>query len=245
MLKVESGIMMKLKKLLIFDVYGTIISTGTGSIDATKKILSLHDKEIDSKEFYAEWKKLHRVHMDKANEGVFITEEEIFVQDLKVLYEKYGIERDYRSDVKIMLDSLVGRVCFEDVKDVLDELKANHRVVLGTTTDTTPLLVNLKDNGLEFEGIYTSEIIRKYKPDERFYKYILEHEHYDVKDVVFIGDSIVDDIIGPKSVGIKTVLVDRTKKYKANDMKIKPDYIINDFKELFKIYRIAETFDKI
>ena len=39
-------------KLIIFDVYGTLISTGKGSLDAAKKILALQDKEINPQEFF-------------------------------------------------------------------------------------------------------------------------------------------------------------------------------------------------
>lgn len=226
---------MNQKKLLIFDVYGTIISTGNGSIEATEKILALQDKEIDAKEFYSVWKKFHRIHMDKANEGTFRTEEEIFVQDLNVLYEKYGIERDYHKDVNLMLDSLVGRVCFEDVKETLKELKKKYRVVLGSTTDTAPLMANLKANKLEFDAIYTSELIKKYKPDSDFYQYILEREAYEACNAVFIGDSLVDDVYGPKQVGLKTVLVDRFGKYNEDKSEIVPDYIVRDFRDLLEL----------
>lgn len=223
------------KKLLIFDVYGTLISTGNGSIEATGKILALQDKEIDAKEFYSVWKKFHRIHMDKANEGVFVAEEEIFIQDLKALYEKYGIERDYHKDVKVMLDSLVGRICFDDVKETLDELKKKYRVVLGSTTDTAPLMTNLKANKLEFDAVYTSEFIRKYKPHRAFYQYILEREAYEAENAVFIGDSLVDDVYGPKQIGLKTVLVDRLEKHTENKTEIVPDYVVRDFRELLNL----------
>ena len=35
-----------MKKLLIFDAYGTLLSTGTGSLDAVRKILELQEKEV-------------------------------------------------------------------------------------------------------------------------------------------------------------------------------------------------------
>lgn len=73
-------------KLIIFDVYGTLISTGTGSLDAVKKILALQDKDISPEEFYKEWKKQHRIHMDNANAKLFINEEAIFKLDLEQLY---------------------------------------------------------------------------------------------------------------------------------------------------------------
>ena len=169
---------MKQKKLLIFDVYGTLISTGNGSIEAVRKILALQDKEIDAKEFYSVWKRFHRLHMDKANEGNFVTEEEIFVQDLKRLYEDYGIGRDYNSDVKFMLDSLVGRVTFEDSKETLNKLREN---------------------------------------------------------AVFIGDSLVDDVYGPRQAGLKTVLIDRAKKYDKDKSEIVPDYVVDDLRNLIEL----------
>ena len=49
-----------MKRLLIFDAYGTLFSTGNGSIEATRKILSLQDKVIDAATFYKDWKNIHR-----------------------------------------------------------------------------------------------------------------------------------------------------------------------------------------
>lgn len=88
-------------KLIIFDVYGTLISTGTGSLDAVKKILALQDKRIDPEEFYKEWKKQHRIHLDRANEDSFTEEEAIFRLDLEQLYLRYDINRDFNSDAAI------------------------------------------------------------------------------------------------------------------------------------------------
>ena len=60
--------------LIIFDVYGTLISTGTGSLDAVKKILALQEEDIKPEEFYREWKQQHRINMDNANTKVFVNE---------------------------------------------------------------------------------------------------------------------------------------------------------------------------
>lgn len=227
------------KTLLIFDVYGTIISTGNGSVSAVEKILALQEKPIDAKAFYKEWKRIHWIHMDevnaKADTDYFLTEEEIFAQDLQELYKSYGIRRDYRRDVKIMLDSLVGRVCFDDVKEVLEKLRRRYRVVLGSTTDTAPLLQNMKANDIEVDAVYTSEMIKKYKPDAEFYRYILQQEGYEAKNSFFVGDSLVDDVYGPKQVGIKTVLIDRLNKFNASGIDAMPDYAIHNFGELLKL----------
>ncbi len=109
-------------KLIIFDVYGTLISTGTGSLDAVKKILALQDKDINPEEFYREWKKQHRIHMDNANAKLFIDEETIFKFDLEQLYLKYYISRDFCSDVNIMLDTLGKRKCFDETLSSVENL---------------------------------------------------------------------------------------------------------------------------
>ncbi len=223
-----------MKKLLIFDAYGTLLSTGTGSLEATKKILALQEKEIDVTSFYKDWKKYHRKHLDEANESQFITEKVIFAKDLKALYEQYQIQRPYEIDVEIMLESLTGRVVFSEVVEAIKILREKYRVVIGSTTDTEPLLVNLKNNGLEVDAVYTSEMIQKYKPDPMFYQYILQAEGCKAEDTVFIGDSLVDDVEGPQSVGLTTVLVDRDSKF-LQTKDVVPDYEIKNINEITEL----------
>lgn len=209
-------------KLIIFDVYGTLISTGTGSLDAVKKILALQDKMIDPEEFYREWKKQHRIHMDHANAGSFIEEETIFRIDLEQLYLKYDICRDSGSDVKIMLDTLGKRKCFSETLSSIEKLREKYRVVIGSTTDNDPLYQDMERNGLAVDAVYTSEIIRKYKPDPAFYQYILEKEKCGKEDAVFVGDSYVDDVCGPGRVGIRSILIDRKRRFRCEENECEP-----------------------
>ncbi len=221
----------KMKKLLIFDAYGTLISTGSGSLDAAEKILSLQEKDISAQEFYSQWKALHRKHIDCSNESEFISEQDIFVMDLKALYEQYSIQRPYKADAVIMLHSLYGRSAFPEVSEAIERLRRIYRVVIGSTTDTKPLISNIEYNNLIFDAVYTSEIIGKYKPHRDFYRYILQKENCRAENTVFIGDSLTDDISGPQSLGITTVLVDRNGKYRCAEG-IRPDYIVNSIGEI-------------
>lgn len=63
-------------KNIIFDVYGTLISTGTGSADAVAVIFSKYDVTDSAKDIYKRWKELHKLHMRQA--GVFLTEKDIY-----------------------------------------------------------------------------------------------------------------------------------------------------------------------
>jgi len=88
-------------KYIIFDVYGTLISTGTGSIDATTKILENKNVNINPNDFYNMWKLLYKKHIN--NLSSFINEESIFRLDLKELYSIYNINGDYKKMYYICL----------------------------------------------------------------------------------------------------------------------------------------------
>jgi len=229
-----------MKKLLIFDAYGTLISTGTGSLDAVTQILTLQNKSIDPYQFYAEWKRIHRLHIDQSNAGTFMPESEIFKQDLKQLYRMYNINRPYNDDVQIMLDSLYCRTLFPDAYTAINSLRKNYRVVIGSTTDTEPLLANMRTNALESDAVYTSEMLHCYKPDERFYRSILRFENISADDAIFIGDSLIDDVAGSQKAGITTILVDRNSKYVFNASKIIPDYIVKSLNEVNSIISLLD-----
>ncbi|MCH5324270.1 MAG: HAD family hydrolase [Eubacterium sp.] len=214
-------------KAILFDVYGTLISTGSGSVNAVRRILEINGSDIDPAAFYAEWKKLHKQNMVRT----FQPEWEIFADDLRELYERHNIAGDYRQNVAIMLDSLYDRAAFPEVKDVLDSLRGRYELIIASNTDTEPLMQNLTLNGLEFDKIFTSEQLWCYKPDVRFYQKILNTTGYTADEVIFVGDSPDDDVAGPKQLGIKTVLIDR----KSKNTDFGQDYTITDLNGLKEI----------
>ena len=79
-------------KNIIFDVYGTLVSTGMGSLEATDKIFDKYHLKQSTKEIYKRWKEVHRIHTKESEE--FITEKDVFIKDLDVLFKEYNIEGD-------------------------------------------------------------------------------------------------------------------------------------------------------
>ncbi len=223
-------------KAILFDAYGTLISTGNGSVKAVEKILKLNKRaDISAVDFYGDWKKYHREHINSL--VGFVNEEAIFHICLKKLYEKYGLCRNADEDIKIMLDTLDKRVLFEETKEVIDALREKYTVCIASTTDTAPLMENLKHNDLAVDRVFTSESLRVYKPNPLFYTRILNELGLDAFEVLFVGDSVVDDVLGPKSVGIKSCLINR--KNTAFSGKIYPDFEISNLKELCGIAEIC------
>ncbi len=228
-----------MKKAIIFDVYGTLISTGNGSVTAAGEILKKINVNMDAKVFYKKWKEFHKKQMDEMQE--FVTEEVVFENDLKMLYEFYHLKGNFKEDVKIMLDTLDKRKAFEETNEVLNKLSEKYKIYIGSTTDTAPLMTNIKNNNMKVDRIYTSESLKEYKPHKAFYTKILADIKLKPEEVVFVGDSLSEDVKGPKSVGIYSVLIDRKNKYSEEEKNV-ADAVITD---LTGLYEVMEKFENL
>ena len=225
-------------KTIVFDAYGTLISTGTGSLDATQKILKQRNRtDISAQHFYSTWKKYHKKHMEELNE--FINEEEIFHMDLQLLYQEYSIEGNPREDVKIMLNTLGKRTVFPEVLKTISALSSFYTLCIGSTTDTSPLLQDIKNNSINIDNIYTSEKLRVYKPRCEFYQFILDDLNISPQEMLFVGDSLIDDIWGPQQLNITTCWINRTNRNLRSS--IQPDYTITHLDDLISMLSSFDT----
>ncbi len=199
-------------KNIIFDVYGTLISTGTGSVDATRKIFEKYNLDEDEKDIYKKWKSIHKKNVREIKN--FISEKQIFTKDLEELFDIYGIKDNPKIEIKPMIDSMYDRKLFEETESAVDKLSEKYSIAIGSTTDTEPLLQNIKNTSLsKISDIYTSENLGYYKPDQNFYKEILNRTNWKPEECVFVGDSLDDDIIGPINAGMSAILIDRKDRY--------------------------------
>lgn len=221
-------------KHIIFDCFGTLIDTGTGSKDAVEQILRNVGSDADARVFYKDWKKIKKEMMLS---GSFQTEKKLFEISLSDTFLKYNISADASKEVEPMIRSLFGeRHAFPDVTETLRMLdEAGVEYAIGSTTDTDSLQYFLDLNRLTFEHVFTSEDMKVYKPDKRFYERILALSGWNLDECLFVGDNIVDDVKGPKSIGMKAVLLDRKGSFDEAGADVKPDYVIRSLTELEKL----------
>jgi 2-haloalkanoic acid dehalogenase type II len=219
-------------KGIIFDSYGTLINTGGGSIQAVQRILEKNKKDVDAKIFYKKWKYYHKKHIDSLK--YFAVEEDIFLMDLILLYKEYEINGNPENDVKIMLDTLGKRNSFPETNVVLNALRPNYQLFIGSNSDDIPLRTDIERNGIEVNKVFTSESLKVYKPKKEFYLFILDEIKMRNDEVLFVGDSLIDDVSGPAALGIKTIWLNyNNSTYDQNDYK--PLYEINNLNQLLEI----------
>jgi len=146
-----------------------------------------------------------------------------------MLFEKYNISGDHKKNIKPMLDSLYNRKFYDDVIINLKQLKNNFDIYIASNSDTRPLLKNIGNKKYLFNGIYTSERLKAYKPSKEFFERLLKKIKYDKDEILFIGDSLNDDIEGSNETGLKNVLINR---YNIDTKDCIANYIVKDFYEL-------------
>jgi HAD superfamily hydrolase (TIGR01662 family) len=109
-----------------------------------------------------------------------------------------------------------GVICYPEVPNALSLLKRKHRLGIVTNTSSSEVpnrvLSQLKLRGY-FSVVATSAELGIRKPYPGIFYYALRELSARAEDTAFVGDSIKHDIIGAKSLGMKTILIDRRRRH--------------------------------
>jgi HAD superfamily hydrolase (TIGR01549 family) len=84
-----------------------------------------------------------------------------------------------------------------------------------------------------FDYVVISGEVNQRKPSPKIFERALKALDVDASRTVFVGDMLDLDIMGPKAVGMKTVLIER--KPLNEDIDVKPDRIIKSLPELLDV----------
>ena len=217
-------------KTVIFDAFGTLFHVQSG---ASAKNIMKHITDcnivIDEKKFLHEWK--HYYKTLTATNAPFMTERDIFISRIQMFYNRYQIGRSAENDADALLAEAFARKAYPETKEVLEKLQTKFFIIIGSNTDNDVLDSVMKNNHISAHKVYTSENLKCYKPNPKFYQHILDDNGLLPHEVLFVGDSITDDVLGPKSIGIKTAWVDRSGCGGNNGQ----DYTVSNLYELLEI----------
>ncbi|MDE6434455.1 MAG: HAD family hydrolase [Lachnospiraceae bacterium] len=182
-------------KAIIFDAFGTLFKVTSG--DSARKIISnivASGNHIDEQAFIQEWKEYYKIYT--AADMDFKTERDIFISRIRMFYNRYNVERNAEIDTDFLLANSYERDVYEEVPAALKILKNKYKIYIGSNTDNDVLNAVMKKNNITVDKIYTSENLKCYKPNPEFYLMILRDNNLSPHEVIFIGDSIDDDILG-------------------------------------------------
>ncbi|CAG7597179.1 (S)-2-haloacid dehalogenase 4A [Paenibacillus solanacearum] len=195
-------------KAVVFDCYGTLVDTGNGSVKAAETILAARNSTVNVEQFYKKWKQLHH---EICCSSPFKTEADAFLLSLERLYEIYSIDGRAQEDVTIMLDTLGNRFVYPEVLETLARLADSFELVIGSNSDHEPLMRDISRNQIHIANVHSSESLQAYKPNAIFFERLLSELKLAPHEVVYVGDSPVDDIEGSAQAGIRNIWINRKK----------------------------------
>ncbi len=218
-------------KTIVFDAFDTLFRVESGaSARYVINRIAESGRGVDEAEFHRVWKEYY--NQNTVNCNVFKTEREIFTSRIRMLYDRYGICGDADADANLLMEKSKNRCVFDDVVPTLEFLKGKCDIYIGSNTDNDVLFAVMQKNGVKVDKVYTSENLRCYKPSKQFYKTIINENRLLCDEVLFVGDSLTDDVFGPQKAGIKACWLNRNGKAGTT---ITPDYEIESLAELMQI----------
>ena len=224
---------------VIFDAYETLAHNNQGLwLEIFGRTCQAQGLGIDSQLLYLEWKALEMVFR-KERQNVeepeksppFKSYEEAWRDCFRDVFSKLGIHGDAASAAKEAVRDMGERQPYQDALEVLPAIQSRWRTGVLSNADDNYLLPLLKNAGWNFEAVLSSEAARAYKPLPSAFWQIMRLLGVEPHEVVYVGDSLHDDVLGAKGVGMKAAWVNRHGA-PPDPAFPEPDYVIGSLGEL-------------
>jgi 2-haloalkanoic acid dehalogenase type II len=221
-------------KALVFDVYGTLLDTRGCSLVIMKDVLLNCNCTLKAEFVYKEWRKdIEKIIKEMDSEKKFKTEKVFFKEALRKTLKRLKVKEDEHEKMKLYNELCWGnREVFPDTIPALRNLSKKYKLIIASNSDTTPLNADFERYGIKADMMITSEMLKFYKPHMQFYKKMLEKIKLKKDEIIYVGDTLKNDVFIPKKLGIKAVWINRKNKKITGK---KPDFIIKSLKELIKL----------
>jgi len=106
---------------------------------------------------------------------------------------------------------------YEDVAPVLRELRRRD-LKIGLVTNSSRDLDRFVDTfSLDVDAAVSSGSHGKVKPDPSIFEAALARLRLEPAEVVMVGDSLLDDVEGARSIGMRALLLDREGRYPGRE----------------------------
>ncbi|MEF2965939.1 HAD family hydrolase [Paenibacillus sp. M1] len=117
---------------------------------------------------------------------------------------------DFSGPFKMYVERLfVSCKAYPDVHKFIENMRKFYKLGLLTNADNDLLSQTIIKNGLNMDFVITSEDARSNKPSRRIFDYAMEKLDLTPAQILMIGDSQTDDLMGAGRLGIPTAWINR------------------------------------
>ncbi|KAF3066422.1 Haloacetate dehalogenase H-2 [Daldinia childiae] len=205
------------KKVIAFDLYGTLLSTR--SINRT---LAKIYNERNAKQLAASWRRYQLEYTWRINSmGQYKSFSQITRNALSHAVAEYRLTLS-ENDADTLMKSYDALPVFLDIPAALRLLENNKDSVeayvfsngtdemVGNSIKTSP---DLGPHAERFKSIITADSLKCFKPDRRTYEHLVEQAGKQGKESdVWVVSANPFDIVGSRAAGLKAAYIDRSGK---------------------------------
>jgi 2-haloacid dehalogenase len=196
---------------LTFDCYGTLIDWERGILAELEPWAAKHGLQIDSNvllETFGETEARFEAEMPRK------LYPEILEEVLRRLAARWSVKLD--TGEAETFGASVGRwPAFPDSPAALQYLQNHYNLVIISNIDHASFAKSQARLGVTFDCVVTAQDVGSYKPDRRNFEFALDRikQELDVepRDVLHVAQSLFHDVVPAKSIGLRTMWINRRK----------------------------------
>lgn len=203
-------------KAIFIDYMGTIVTEKSEYAKEVMRKTYIGSSAASPEEIVGFWFKTSDNLMRKSYGDNFKTVYEISLEAFRLTDEKYHIKESLEELCRILEMNWMFSPAFDDTQGFFEKCPVPIYVL--SNNDDKYITKAIKNIGVDPTGTITSEMVKSYKPRKEIFEKALEICKYQTNEVVHIGDSIRNDVLGARDVGIEAWLLDRDGKSKEKDI---------------------------
>jgi HAD superfamily hydrolase (TIGR01549 family) len=221
--------MMRIKAIFL-DFYGTLVHEDDEIIPLIcKEIQESALEECDVNEIGRHWWKVFSNMFQTSHGETFRSQRELGILSLTETIVRFRSSCDAKEIIQKQFDHWCKPKIYEDTIPFLCNLQG-YQVFVLSNIDTADVKAAAIYHRIKVDEIITSEDVKSYKPRPELFLEVLGKHDLSADEVIHIGDSYSSDVGGASNVGIKTVWLNRTNKWKPEG--IGPTFVCKDFREV-------------
>lgn len=194
-------------RLITFDAFGTLFQLEEDASAAIMEtIVERNGLEMAPGELGRRWWDLSY----QVAYASFVTVREATHRALERLLQEAGAEDDAAPYAERLLEEWSRTAPFPEVEEALDRLRDfDLGIVSNVDDDVLNTLLERARIRHRFRVVVTSESVRTYKPEPGIFRQALSGARCPPEAALHLGDSPVDDVLGPKRVGMMAGWINR------------------------------------
>ena len=225
---------------IVFDVDDTLYSQRDSFTDACQKFFG-DDLNVPEKELYeAYYKTYNRKDPGSGGQGSTHSLAPSYLQQLRIreAMAVFGVEVSEEEAIefqKVYYDNQMHRSVSDTIAQMLSECAKRYKIGIISNGNSEYQRKKMRsmelDRWFKEEDILVSGDVRIDKPDRRIFEIAQEHFGIPVENLLYVGDSLNNDVRGAGKAGWMTVWMNRNERVREQDDPV-PDYEVTTEKEL-------------